>query len=321
MVNAFINQHENWQVNNQNNRIFVFFEKTCSGISIPWFFNRPSIDHAIEKSQRKGSTHPHPEVDRALSHRVQPKPSLAEFQQWSELQAQVYDKVNRENPTRNTIPSSKKFGNSIFNANTAYRNYTLQLLNSLVVNQERSQRHQLQQNLQPQSTNSSPRSFNANRSCEKCKINHSLAACPEYQLCPPSGRYSIVSKNSLCTIFLAIITTNSHVRQLNDAMYAVVSNKKHCMTQQSKSNFQQQFFQQKTHKKHQPTVPSDNKTAVESTINNSQAKGQLNKNSNSRYGQSFNGQNQNNPQRRNLNGSSNSQSFCINQSPDAPKNW
>ena len=100
---------------------------------------------------------------------------------------------------RNTFPKSKKFGSSNFNADTAYRNYISQPLNSLVVHQERNQKHQLQQNLRTQSTNSSPKSFNAKSSCENCKSNHSIAACPEYQLCPPTERYSIVSKNSLCT--------------------------------------------------------------------------------------------------------------------------
>ena len=80
-------------------------------------------------------------------------------------------------------------------------------------------------------------------------------------------------------------------------------------------------FSTENAQKHQPTVSSNNKTAVENTINSSQTNGLQNKNSNSRYGQSFNGQNQTNPQRRNLIGSSTNQSFSINQSPVAPKNW
>ena len=130
----------------------------------------------------------------------------------------------------NTFPNSKKFGSSYFNASTDYRIYTSQPLKSLVVNQDRNQKHQLQQILQPQSTNSSLKSFNANISCENCKTNHSLAVCSEYQLCPPSERYSIVSKNLCVQIVLAINTTNRHVRQLNDAKYAVVSIIQQCMT-------------------------------------------------------------------------------------------
>ena len=225
---------------------------------------------------------------------------------------------------RNTFPNSKKFGSSNFNPSTAYRNYTSQPLNSLVVNQDRNQKHQLQQSLQPQSTNSSPKSFHANRSCEKCESIHSLAVCLEYQLCPPSERYSLVSKNSFCTNCLS----NKHHKQ-------TCPSTKRCQLNKVYSGFHYTTlhnpakqiklptaaFSTENAQKHQPTLSSHNKTAVENTINISQTKGLQNKNSNSRYGQSFNGQNQTNSQRRNLNGSSTNQSFSINQSPDAPKHW
>ena len=73
VVNGFINKLEIWHVKNQNKQsvmAFSFFEETRSGISIPWFYSRPSINNAIEKRQRKDSTQPHFEVDRELSHRV-----------------------------------------------------------------------------------------------------------------------------------------------------------------------------------------------------------------------------------------------------------
>ena len=153
---------------------------------------------------------------------------------------------------RNTFLNSKKFGSSNINASTAYRNYTSQPLNSLVVNQERNQKHQLQQSLQLQSTNSSPKSFNANRSCEKCKNNHRLAVYHEYQLCSfvlLVRETALLAKTVCVPIVLAIKTTNRHVRQPIDAKYAVVFIIQHCMTQENKSNFQQQLFQQKMHKK------------------------------------------------------------------------
>ena len=170
---------------------------------------------------------------------------------------------------RNTFPNSKKFGSSNFNAITAYKNYTSQHLNPLVVNQDRNQKHQFQQSLQPQSTNSSPKSFNANRSCDKSKSNHGLAVCPEYQLCSPSERYSIVSKNSLCTNSLSNkrcqVCSGFHHRTLNDPVKQI----KRLRAAFSTENAQ----------KHQPTVLSNNKTVVENTINNSQKKGLQNKNS------------------------------------------
>ena len=181
----------------------------------------------------------------------------------------------------------------------------------------------MQQSLQPQPTNSSPKSFNANKSCEKCKSNHSLAACPAYQLFPPSESYSIVVKNSLCATCLS----NKHHKQTcpSTKRCQVCSGFHHTTLHDSAKQIKRPtaVFSTENAQKNQPTVSSNNKTAVENTIKNSQskAKGKQNKNSNSRYGQSFNGQNQTNPQRRNLNRSSNNQYFSINQSPDATKNW
>ena len=57
VVNAFINQFQNWQVNHQNKQNFFafsyFFEKTCSSISLPWFYSRTSINNAFEKAKEK----------------------------------------------------------------------------------------------------------------------------------------------------------------------------------------------------------------------------------------------------------------------------
>ena len=122
-------------------------------------------------------------------------------------------------------------------------------------------------------------------------------------------------------MFWSVNSTNRPVRQLNAAKYAVVSIIQHCMTKQNKSNVQQQLFQNKNARKDQPTVSSGNKTADENTIIYFKAKGQQNKNSNSRYGQCLNDQNQTNPERRNLIWSSINQFFSINQRSNAPKSW
>ena len=169
---------------------------TCSGISIPWFDSRPSINNAIEKPKNVPQKLILEWTEHCLTE-FQSHPSLAEFQQWLELQAHAYDKVNRENPMRDTFPNSKMFENSNCNANTAYRNNTTQPLISLVVNQERNQKHQLQQNLRPQSTISSPKSFNSTNLAKNAK------AITASQL-DLKTRYSIVSKNSLCTNSLSI---------------------------------------------------------------------------------------------------------------------
>ena len=53
------------------------------------------------------------------------------------------------------------------------------------------------------------KTFNTKRSCEKCKQEHSIATCPEYQLCSPGDRYNLVSQSNLCTNCLS----NKHHKQ------------------------------------------------------------------------------------------------------------
>ena len=118
VVNALINQLKKLASQSSEQAKFychfVLFEKTCicSVIPIPWFYSRPSINNATKKAKEKV---PHNLILIWTEHcptEFRSDPSLAEFQQWLELQAQVYDKVNRENPIRNTFPNSKKFGSS-----------------------------------------------------------------------------------------------------------------------------------------------------------------------------------------------------------------
>ena len=97
-----------------------------------------------------------------------------------------------------------------------------------------------------QSHNSSPKNLNEYRSCEKCKSNHSIATCPEYQPCHPIEKYSIASK-TVCAQTVGVETTpNKLVRQQNNANYAMAFTIQLCTTQQNKLNAQQQVFQLKT---------------------------------------------------------------------------
>ena len=291
MVKALINQLENWQVNHQNKQSFNAFSFFLKRLVQAFQYLGFIADlQSTTLSKKAKETVPHNLIHKWTEHcltEFRSDPSLAEFQQWLELQAQVFDKVSRENPMRNLFPNSKKFGSSNFKASTAYRNYTSQPLNSLVVNQDRNQ---LQQSPQPQSTNSSPKSFNANRSWEKCKSNHSLANCPEYQLCPPSERYSIVSKNSLCTNCLS---KKHHKQTCPSTKRCQVCSAFHHTTMHDPAKQIKRptaAFSTENAQKYQPTVSSNNKTSVENTINNSQTKSLQHKNSNSRYGRSFKGQ-------------------------------
>ena len=70
-----------------------------------------------------------------------------------------------------------------------------------------------------------------------------------------------------------------------------------------------------------PTASSSSKASSQTPNTSSQQKSQTNKAPNSRYGQIFINQSQQNVQRRNLNGNAINQSFSINQCSETPKNW
>ena len=78
VVNAFINQLENWQVSHQNKQSFIafssFLKRLVQAFQYLGFIADLQSTTLLKKSQRKGSTQPHPQVDRALSHSVPLRP-------------------------------------------------------------------------------------------------------------------------------------------------------------------------------------------------------------------------------------------------------
>ena len=70
-----------------------------------------------------------------------------------------------------------------------------------------------------------------------------------------------------------------------------------------------------------PTASYSSKASSQTPNTSSQQKSQTNKAPNSRYGQTFNNESQQNVQRRNLKGNAINQSFSINQCSETPKNW
>ena len=110
VVNAFINQLENWQVNHQNKQILIafssFLKRLVQAFQYLGFIADLQSTTLLKKANEKV---PHNLIIKWTEHclaEFHSDPSLAEFQQWLELQAQVYDKVNRENPMRNIFPNS-----------------------------------------------------------------------------------------------------------------------------------------------------------------------------------------------------------------------
>ena len=214
VVNAFINQLENWQMNFQNKQSFIafssFLKRLVQAFQYLGFTADLQSTTLIKKAKEKT---PHHLVLKWTEHcltELNSDPTLVDFQQWLGLQAQIYDKVSRESNQRTISSQASKFVNSN-NPQTKQYNGNL----SVSVNNASAENSRKQWNFGPQqkqpsiSQNVPNKTFNTKRSCEKCKQEHSNATCPEYQLCSPSDRYNLVSQNNLCTNCLS----NKHHKQ------------------------------------------------------------------------------------------------------------
>ena len=191
VVNAFINQLENWQMNFQDKQSFIafssFLKRLVQAFQYLGFTADLQSTTLIKKAKEKT---PHHLVLKWTEHcltELNSDPTLVDFQQWLGLQAQIYDKVSRESNQRTISSQASKFVNSN-NPQTKQYNGNL----SVSVNNASAENSRKQWNFGPQqkqpsiSQNVPNKTFNTKRSCEKCKQEHSIATCPEYQLCSPS---------------------------------------------------------------------------------------------------------------------------------------
>ena len=105
---------------------FLFFSpKKC--FQYLGFIADPQSKTLPKKSEREGSTQTNFKLDEECPTDLQLDTSLADSQQWLMVLIQFNDKVNRENPLRNTPPVSKKYGIPNSHANTSYRNNSRKL--------------------------------------------------------------------------------------------------------------------------------------------------------------------------------------------------
>ena len=111
-------------------------------------------------------------------------------------------------------------------------------------------------------------------------------------------------------------TTNNHAHRKNDVRFAVDSTTQLFMILPSPTaSFSTEVVFGRT-----LTASSCSKASSQNPNTSSQQKSQTNKAPNSRYGQTFNNQSQQNVQRRNSNGNANNQSSSFNQCSEKPKN-
>ena len=237
----------------------------------------------------------------------------------------MYDKINRESFQQNNLHRNNfnNSGNSNVSDNHA-RNLSTQSSGfpAKRTNRNQSTRISSSGTVKPPSAPPFPPLKNVNqpkRLCEKCRGNHILATCPDYQKCNPSQRFDIVSKSNLCSKCLS----NKHKKQncpstkrcqtcsgyhhttLHDPgkiikrLPAAFSN-----GNSTGSNVTNQEY---LPVKQQCEPGSNNNASISS------------KSQKSRYGQSFANKNQNQFQRANLNNAN--QSFSVNHLQSTPKEW
>ena len=330
VVNAFINQLENWKsTNDYNKQKFVAFALFLKRLVQAFQYLGYTADLQSSTLMKKAKEKvPHNILLKWTEYTVTSikTPSiLVEFQKWLEVQAHMYDKINREtlqqkNLRRNNFNSSGNMNNS----DSHERNLSTQISGFPAQPTNRNQSTTISSSgtPKPPSAPPFPPLNNANqpkRSCEKCRGNHILATCPDYQKCSPSQRFDIVSKINLCSNSLSNKHKNQncssakrcqtcsgyHYITLHDA--AKIIKRPPAVFAPSNSTGTNVTNQENQPVKQQCEPGSNNNASVSS------------KSQKSRYGQSFANKNPNQFQRANLNNAN--QNFGVNHLQSTPKEW
>ena len=177
VVNAFINQLKNWQMNFQNKQSFIafssFLKRLVQAFQYLGFTADLQSTTLIKKAKEKT---PHHLVLKWTEHcltELSSDPTLVDFQQWLELQAQIYDKVRRESNQRTISSQASKFVNLNNLQIKPYKsNLPLSVNNASVENSRKLWNFAPQQKQPSTSQNVPNKTFNTKRSCEKCKQEH-----------------------------------------------------------------------------------------------------------------------------------------------------
>ena len=118
------------------------------------------------------------------------QPTLSEFQKWLEVQARVYDKINRENVHKpfinlNTFGQNNNDISTINNNNNDDRNSNA--MNQFPNNSQNNWKQNSLHSSRPANQHGQPPfpprkdADQSNKYCEKCKESHIVATCPENQ--------------------------------------------------------------------------------------------------------------------------------------------
>ena len=116
VVNAFINQLENWQMNFQSKQGFItfssFFKILVQAFEYLGFTADLQSTTLIKKAKEKTPHHLVLKLTEPCLTELSSDLTLVNFQQWLELQAQIYDKVSQESNQRTISSQASKLVNS-----------------------------------------------------------------------------------------------------------------------------------------------------------------------------------------------------------------
>ena len=302
VVIAFITQLENWQINFKNKQSFIafssFLKRLVQAFQYLGFREDLQSTTLIKKAKEKRPHHLALKRTELCLTELSSDPILVDLQQWLELQAQIYDKVSRESNQRTISSQASKFVNSNNLQTKPYKSNLPSSVNNASAENSRKHWNFAPQRKQPSVSQNVPnKTFNTKRSCEKCKQEHSIATCPEYQLCSPGDRYNLVSQSNLCTNCLS----NKHHKQScpSQKRCQVCSGFHHTTLHDPAKQIKRPTaaFSIEVVSGSNPTASSISNDSSQNPNTSSQQKIQTNKAPNSRYGQTFNNQSHQNVQR------------------------
>ena len=200
-VNAIINQLEGWRPNSDyNKQNFVsfasFLKRLVQAFDYLGFKADLQSSTLIKKAKEKI---PHNILINWREHTITSignPPTLFEFQKWLEVQAQVYDKNNRENVHKpfNNLNTFGQNNNNISRININNDNRNSNAINQFSDNSPNNWKQNSLHSSRPANQHGQPPfpprkdPDQSNKYCEKCKGSHILATCPEYQKCLPDQR-------------------------------------------------------------------------------------------------------------------------------------
>ena len=222
VVNASISQLEAWSPNNDyKKQSFVSFASFLKRLVQAFEYLGFKADLQSSTLMKKAKEKiPHNILIKWTEYTITSignQPTVSDFQKWLEVQAQLYDKINRENVHKpfNIWNTFGQNSNSISKITNNNDNRNGNAMNQFSKNSQNNWKPNSLQSSRPANHHGQPPfpprkdADQSNKSCEKCKGSHILATCPEYQKCAPDQRYDIVSKNNLCSNCLS----NKHFKQ------------------------------------------------------------------------------------------------------------